>query len=211
MSSFKQLGFLDRYLAVWIFLAMAIGILLGYFVPGTSAALQRGQFAGVSIPIGVTCSYPLSMRANIAVAIGLLVMMYPILIKVRYESLPALLRLRELWIQILFSVIVNWIVAPLFMLALAWAFLPDRAELREGLILVGVARCIAMVLIWTDLAGGDGDYCALLVAVNSVLQIVLFAPLAVFFLRVISHSPGLCCWACRRPWRWSGFRFRRAH
>lgn len=115
-------------------------------------------------------------------------MMYPILIKVRYESLPALLRLRELWLQILFSVIVNWIIAPLFMVGLAWAFLPDRPELREGLILVGVARCIAMVLIWTDLAGGDSDYCAMLVAFNSMLQIVLFAPLAVFYIRVVSHS-----------------------
>jgi len=115
-------------------------------------------------------------------------MMYPILVKVRYEMLPKLLRLRELWLQILFSVIANWVVAPLFMLALSWAFLPDRPELREGLILVGVARCIAMVLIWTDLAGGDGEYCAMLVAFNSMLQIVLFAPLAVFFIRVVSRS-----------------------
>ena len=115
-------------------------------------------------------------------------MMYPILIKVRYEALPALLRLRELWLQVLFSLIANWIIAPLFMLGLSWAFLPDRPALREGLILVGVARCIAMVLVWTDLAGGDNEYCAMLVAFNSMLQIVLFAPLAVFFLRVISGS-----------------------
>ncbi|CCX08406.1 Similar to Arsenite resistance protein ArsB; acc. no. P45946 [Pyronema omphalodes CBS 100304] len=172
VSSFKQLGFLDRFLAIWIFLAMALGIILGYFVPSTAPALQRGQFVGVSVPI----------------AIGLLIMMYPILIKVRYEALPALVRLRELWIQILFSVIANWIIAPLLMLGLSWAFLPDRPELREGLILVGVARCIAMVLIWVDLAKGDGEYCAMLVAVNSLLQIVLFAPLAVFFIRVVSHS-----------------------
>lgn len=172
LSSFKQLGFLDRFLAIWIFLAMALGIILGYFEPNTAPALQKGQFVGVSIPI----------------AIGLLVMMYPILIKVRYEALPRLLKLRDLWLHIAFSIIINWIVAPLFMLALAWAFLPDRNELREGLILVGVARCIAMVLIWTDLAKGDGDYCALLVAVNSLLQIVLFAPLAVFFINVVSRS-----------------------
>ncbi|KAI5805206.1 sodium bile acid symporter family-domain-containing protein [Geopyxis carbonaria] len=171
-SSFRQLGFLDRFLAVWIFLAMALGIILGYFVPSTSPALQKGKFVGVSVPI----------------AVGLLVMMYPILIKVRYEVLPALLRQRELWLQVLFSVLVNWLLAPLLMLGLAWAFLPDRDALREGLILVGIARCIAMVLIWTDLAKGDGEYCALLVAFNSLLQIVLFAPLAVLFLRVFSPN-----------------------
>merc|ERR1712098_211846 len=93
-----------------------------------------------------------------------------------------------IWVQLGFSIIVNWIVAPLLMLALAWAFLPDKQPLREGLILVGLARCIAMVLIWTGLAGGDNEYCAILVAVNSVLQMVLFAPLAILFIRVISHG-----------------------
>jgi len=171
-SSFKQLGFLDRFLAIWIFLAMALGIILGYFVPSTGPALRHGEFVGVSIPI----------------AIGLLVMMYPILLKVRYEELPKLLRLRELWIQILFSVIANWIIAPLFMVGLSWAFLPDRTGLREGLILVGVARCIAMVLVWTDLARGDSEYCAMLVAFNSLLQILLFAPFAVFYIRIVSHA-----------------------
>lgn len=115
-------------------------------------------------------------------------MMYPILIKVRYEALPTLLRSRQLWLHILFSVFVNWIVAPLVMTALAWAFLPDRAALREGLILVGVARCIAMVLVWTDLARGDGDYCAILVAVNSLLQLVLFAPFTVFYVGIVARS-----------------------
>lgn len=151
LSAFKQLGFLDRFLAVWIFLAMAIGIILGYFEPSTGPALQKGGLAGVSIPI----------------AIGLLIMMYPILCKVRYETLHQLLRLRALWIQVGFSIIVNWIVAPFLMVStefdcytssvpetnkagckqvsLSWAFLPDRSELREGLILVGIARCIAMV------------------------------------------------------------------
>ncbi|KAL7273520.1 arsenicals resistance [Rhizina undulata] len=172
LSSFKQLGFLDRFLAIWIFLAMAVGIILGYFVPNTGPALQKGKFADVSVPI----------------AIGLLVMMYPILCKVRYETLHKLLRLRELWIQVAFSVALNWIVAPLFMVGLSWAFLPDRSELREGLILVGVARCIAMVLIWTELAAGDSEYCAMLVAINSFLQIILFAPMAVFYINVVSHS-----------------------
>ncbi|KAB8273044.1 sodium bile acid symporter family-domain-containing protein [Aspergillus minisclerotigenes] len=169
-SAFKNLGILDRFLAVWIFLAMAIGIILGNFVPNTGPALQQGKFVGVSIPI----------------AVGLLVMMYPILCKVRYESLHHVLQARGIWVQIGFSVVVNWIIAPFFMLALAWAFLPDEPELRQGLILVGLARCIAMVLIWTGLAGGDNEYCAILVAINSLLQMVLFAPMGVFFIEVIS-------------------------
>ncbi|EEA19161.1 arsenicals resistance [Talaromyces marneffei ATCC 18224] len=172
-SAFKNLGLLDRFLAVWIFLAMVIGILLGNFVSNTGPALQKGKFVGVSVPI----------------AVGLLVMMYPILCKVRYESLHHVFREREIWRQIAFSIFVNWIIAPFFMLGLAWAFLPDQPELREGLILVGLARCIAMVLIWTGLAGGDNEYCAILVAINSMLQMVLFAPLAVFFIAVISNDP----------------------
>jgi ACR3 family arsenite transporter len=168
----KGLSFLDRFLVVWIILAMAIGIILGNTVPSTGPTLQKGEFVGVSLPI----------------AIGLLVMMYPILCKVRYETLHLLLSTRALWIQILISFILNWIIAPLFMVGLAWAFLPDRQDLREGLIFVGIARCIAMVLIWTDLAKGDGDYCAVLVAFNSILQIVLFAPFAVFYIHVVSGS-----------------------
>ncbi|KAI1934168.1 arsenicals resistance [Ophidiomyces ophidiicola] len=170
-SIFKGLGILDRFLAIWIFLAMAIGIILGNF-SNAGPALQKGTFVGVSIPI----------------AVGLLVMMYPILCKVQYETLHRAFKTREIWIQIGFSIFVNWIIAPLLMLALAWAFLPDEPELREGLILVGLARCIAMVLIWTGLAGGDNDYCAILVAINSLLQIVLFAPLAVLFIKIISRS-----------------------
>ncbi|GAW20187.1 hypothetical protein ANO14919_096840 [Xylariales sp. No.14919] len=171
-SAFKSLGWLDRYLAVWILLAIVLGILLGNFAPGTAAALDRGKFVGVSVPI----------------AVGLLVMMYPILCKVRFETLAEVFAHRGVWKQIAFSVLVNWIVAPFLMLALAWATLPDQPELRAGLILVGLGRCIAMVLIWTELAGGDGEYCAILVAINSILQIVLFAPLAVLFIRVISGS-----------------------
>ncbi|TVY51929.1 Arsenical-resistance protein Acr3, partial [Lachnellula cervina] len=121
---------------------------------------------------------------------GLLVMMYPILCKVRFETLHRVFRKREVWVQIGFSVVVNWIVAPLVMLGLAWAFLPDKGGLREGLILVGLARCIAMVLIWTGLAGGDNEYCAILVAINSLLQIVLYAPLALLFIKVISGEEG---------------------
>ncbi|SPJ76006.1 related to arsenite transporter ARR3 [Fusarium torulosum] len=174
LSAFKGLGLLDRYLALWIFLAMTIGILLGNFVPETGPALQKGKFVGVSVPI----------------AVGLLVMMYPILCKVRYESLHELLSHREMWKQICFSLFVNWIIAPFLMLALAWAFLPDKPELRTGLILVGLGRCIAMVLIWNGLAGGNDEYCAILVAINSILQMILFAPMAVFFIRIISHESG---------------------
>ncbi|EJT75215.1 arsenical-resistance protein [Gaeumannomyces tritici R3-111a-1] len=173
-SAFKSLGWLDRFLAVWILLAMVLGVLLGNFVPEVGPALQKGKFADVSIPI----------------AVGLLVMMYPILCKVQYEVLHRTFSDRGIWKQICFSVFVNWIVAPLFMLAVAWAFLPDKGELRVGLILVGLGRCIAMVLIWTSLAGGDTEYCAILVAVNSILQMVLFAPLAILFIRVISRESG---------------------
>ncbi|MCJ1337511.1 hypothetical protein MMC09_002793 [Bachmanniomyces sp. S44760] len=172
IPTLKGLSFLDRFLVIWIILAMALGILLGHFIPSVGPALQQGQFVGVSVPI----------------AIGLLIMMYPILCKVRYETLHLLLRHRALWIQLAFSLVLNWIFAPLLMTGLAWAFLPDREDLRDGLIFVGIARCIAMVLIWTDLAGGDGDYCAVLVAVNSILQIVLFAPLALFYIEVVSHT-----------------------
>jgi ACR3 family arsenite transporter len=146
------------------------------------------------------------------IAVGLLVMMYPILCKVQYETLHLAFKTKELWYQVGFSILVNWLIAPFLMLALSWAFLPDESGLREGLILVGVARCIAMVLIWTGLAGGDSQvcwkstfkrkkrkkklladsskiqYCAILVAINSILQMVLFAPLAIFFINVISHS-----------------------
>ncbi|DAA74894.1 TPA_exp: putative Arsenite efflux transporter (ArsB) [Trichophyton benhamiae CBS 112371] len=173
-SIFRNLGILDRYLALWIFLAMAIGIILGNFVDNIGRSLQKGALVGVSLPI----------------SIGLLVMMYPILCKVRFESLHQVFRTREIWIQMAFSIFINWIIAPFLMLALAWAFLPDKPELREGLILVGLARCIAMVLIWTGLAGGDNEYCAILVAINSLLQMVLFAPLALLFIKIISHSEG---------------------
>ncbi|KAH6879419.1 sodium bile acid symporter family-domain-containing protein [Thelonectria olida] len=175
VSAFKALGWLDRFLALWILLAMAIGIILGNFVPSMGLALQKGKFVGVSVPI----------------AIGLLVMMYPILCKVRYESLHKLLAHRDMWKQIGFSIVINWVVAPFLMLGLAWAFLPDKSELRIGLILVGLGRCIAMVLIWNGLAGGDAEYCAVLVAINSILQMVITAPLAVFLIRVISQETGI--------------------
>jgi ACR3 family arsenite transporter len=142
----------------------------------------------IPFPSSLLLSLTCMGGANLATAVGLLVMMYPILCKVRFETLHLLLKSRDLWIQIAVSFILNWIIAPLFMVGLAWAFLPDRPDLREGLIFVGIARCIAMVLIWTDLAGGDGDYCAVLVAFNSILQIVLFAPMAIFYVQVVSRG-----------------------
>jgi ACR3 family arsenite transporter len=131
----------------------------------------------------------MAAHANIQyLAVGLLVMMYPILCKVRFETLHLLFSHRKLWIQIGISFVLNWIIAPLFMIALAWAFLPDQRDLRQGLILVGIARCIAMVLIWNDLAKGDPEYCAVLVAFNSILQIVLFAPMAVLYLNYFNDQ-----------------------
>ncbi|SPO04109.1 related to arsenite transporter ARR3 [Cephalotrichum gorgonifer] len=171
-SAFKALGWLDRLLALWIFLAMAVGIILGNFVPNIGPALQQGKFVDVSIPI----------------AIGLLVMMYPILCKVRYESLHRVFAHREIWKQITFSIFINWIIAPLFMLGLAWAFLPDEKELREGLIL-RLTWLSNKVLIWNGLAGGDTEYCAILVAVNSLMQMVLYAPMAVLFISILSGEP----------------------
>lgn len=171
-TSSKRIGWVDKLLVVWILLAMAIGLILGNFVPNTKEALNKGHFVGVSIPI----------------LVGLLVMMYPILCRVRFESLHKILSEKQLYIQLGFSLVVNWIIAPFIMTALAWAFLPDKTGLREGLIIVGIARCIAMVLLWTDLASGDNEYCAILVAFNSLLQIVLFAPMSIFFLKVVSNE-----------------------
>ncbi|KAF2148948.1 arsenical-resistance protein [Myriangium duriaei CBS 260.36] len=173
-SVYAGLGWLDRLLALWILLAIIIGMVLGNFVPNIGPALDRGKFVDVSVPI----------------AIGLLVMMYPILCKVKFETLHEVFSHRQIWIQLGFSVVVNWIVAPLLMLGLAWAFLPDEPALRNGLVFVGIARCIAMVLIWTGLAGGDEQYCAILVATNSILQMILYAPLAILFVNVIGHGGG---------------------
>ncbi|KAK9246325.1 sodium bile acid symporter family-domain-containing protein [Lipomyces tetrasporus] len=169
----KQLGILDRYLALWIFVSMVVGISTGYYFPDIGSKLEKGGFAGVSIPI----------------AMGLLIMMYPIMCKVQFESLHRLLVVKSLWVQVAISLLINWIIAPMVMVGLAWLFLPDRPELREGLIMVGIARCIAMVMIWIELSEGDTDYGAILTAVNSLLQMVLFAPTAMFYINVIGKSP----------------------
>ncbi|QGU01045.1 Sodium Bile acid symporter family protein [Corynebacterium kalinowskii] len=166
------MSFLDRFLPVWILLAMGLGLLLGNTVPGIADALNSYQIDSVSIPI----------------AIGLLVMMYPPLAKVRYDKTREITSDRRLMTV---SLILNWIVGPLFMFTLAWIFLPDQPELRTGLIIVGLARCIAMVLVWSDLACADSEATAVLVAVNSVFQVLMFGILGWFYLQVLPSWLGL--------------------
>lgn len=168
----KDLSFLDRWLPAWILLAMAVGLLLGRFVPGLNTALEAVKIGEVSLPI----------------AIGLLVMMYPVLAKVRYDETHRVAGDRRLMIT---SLVLNWIVGPALMFALAWLLLPDLPEYRTGLIIVGLARCIAMVLIWNDLACGDREAAAVLVAINSVFQVFAFGALGWFYLQVLPIWLGL--------------------
>ncbi|MGW5325247.1 ACR3 family arsenite efflux transporter [Streptomyces sp. NPDC004014] len=167
-----RLSFTDRYLAVWILAAMAAGLGLGRLVPGLGDALARVTAAGVSLPI----------------ALGLLVMMYPVLAKVRYDRLGTVTRDRRLLLP---SLLLNWITGPALMFALAWLFLPDLPAYRTGLIIVGLARCIAMVIIWNDLACGHREAAAVLVALNSVFQVVAFSALGWFYLSVLPGWLGL--------------------
>ncbi|WP_374362332.1 ACR3 family arsenite efflux transporter [Streptomyces sp. NP-1717] len=167
-----RLSFLDRYLTAWILAAMAVGLGLGRLVPGIGDALAEVTVTGVSLPI----------------ALGLLVMMYPVLAKVRYDRLDTITRDRRL---LLLSLLLNWIVGPALMFALAWLFLPDLPEYRTGLIIVGLARCIAMVIIWNDLACGDREAAAVLVALNSVFQVIAFSALGWFYLSVLPGWLGL--------------------
>lgn len=157
---------LDRFLPVWIGLAMAAGLLLGRWIPGLNSVLERVQVDGISLPI----------------AVGLLIMMYPVLAKVRYDRLDAVTADRRLLIG---SLVLNWALGPALMFALAWLLLPDLPEYRTGLIVVGLARCIAMVIIWNDLACGDRDAAAVLVALNSMFQVLMFAVLGWFYLSVL--------------------------
>jgi arsenical-resistance protein len=161
-----RLGLLDRYLPVWIGAAMATGLLLGRNVSGLNDALDAVKIGNVSLPI----------------AVGLLAMMYPVLAKVRYDRIGDVTRDRRLLVP---SLVLNWVVGPALMFFLAWAFLPDLPAYRTGLIIVGLARCIAMVLIWNDLAGGDREAAAVLVAVNSLFQIVAYSLLGYFYLELL--------------------------
>ncbi|WP_367124743.1 ACR3 family arsenite efflux transporter [Streptomyces phytohabitans] len=167
-----RLSFLDRFLAVWIIAAMAAGLGLGRLVPGLGDALAEVTVTGVSLPI----------------ALGLLVMMYPVLAKVRYDRLDTVTRDRRLLLP---SLVLNWLVGPALMFALAWLLLPDLPEYRTGLIIVGLARCIAMVVIWNDLACGDREAAAVLVALNSVFQVFAFSLLGWFYLNVLPGWLGL--------------------
>ncbi|SCX39416.1 arsenite transporter, ACR3 family [Klenkia marina] len=167
-----RLSTLDRFLPVWIVAAMALGLLLGRFVPGLDTALEAVTVGDVSLPI----------------AIGLLLMMYPVLAKVRYSELDRVTGDRRL---LLASLGLNWVLGPALMFALAWLLLPDLPEYRTGLVIVGLARCIAMVLIWNDLSCGDREAAAVLVAINSVFQILAFAALGWFYLQVLPGWLGL--------------------
>ncbi|MCC3273566.1 ACR3 family arsenite efflux transporter [Arthrobacter zhangbolii] len=167
-----RLSTLDRFLPVWILAAMAAGLLLGRLVPGIGPALDSVSVGNVSLPI----------------AVGLLVMMYPVLAKVRYNETRAVVTDRKLMLT---SLVLNWVAAPAFMFVLAWIFLPDLPEYRTGLIIVGLARCIAMVMIWNDLACGDREAAAVLVAINSVFQVLAFGALGWFYLQVLPGWLGL--------------------
>ncbi|MBT2524338.1 ACR3 family arsenite efflux transporter [Streptomyces sp. ISL-99] len=171
-SVVAKLSTLDRFLAVWILLAMALGLGLGRLIPGLNDALAKVEIGGISLPI----------------AVGLLIMMYPVLAKVRYDKLDAVTGDKKLMIS---SLVINWIAGPAIMFALAWIFLPDLPEYRTGLIIVGLARCIAMVIIWNDLACGDREAAAVLVALNSVFQVIAFGLLGWLYLDLLPGWLGL--------------------
>ena len=167
-----KLSFLDRYLPVWILLAMAAGLTISHLVPGISEFLASMEVGNISLPI----------------TLGLLVMMYPPLAKVRYDKAGGIATDKKLMTV---SLLLNWVLGPLLMFALAWIFLADQPELRTGLIIVGLARCIAMVLVWSDMACGDREVTAILVAINAIFQVLMFGVLGWFYLQILPGWLGL--------------------